>query len=732
MKLINTPRERNKARLAKSSRKLPVLLACAAAIPAANTYAQHEDAVFEEIIVTATKREQSAYDVPSALSVFSAEAVEKQGITDLIDVGKFVPNLNVTSFGGGQVSSSNPFIRGIGLQDHLITTDPGVGVYVDGVYLGRQIGQNWSLANIERIEVLRGPQGTLYGRNSIGGAINIITRQPGDESINRASLQVGSRGRINAQYYGNAKLNDQWAISGSVAYNKRDGIGEFTSLNTSTEVGEFEDVSGRISVQWKPSDSFSLLLTADANDQDSGLGPYTTLIDELPNGALFGSGLRNSDVGNRFDNATGEADLVDIGNSASGFAITANYEISEQLSLKVLASTRESDYTTGLDDDSTVVNFLAFGEFGDAEQDSYEIQLNGNYGSWDFVAGLYYFQEEGFNDQPAFIFNGGGGSEFLQQELESTAIYANVGYNVSDNFRVAGGLRYTEDEKDAFVAISGLFDASANERFTELSWDLSGTYEINDSLTAYGSIASGYQSGQFNPRPFCLFGDFFGNGGMIPTPNCFDQDLENITALNYEVGIKGQPFDNLQMSLAFFYTDYSDLPYQVSNTTDQGFNTVNLIVDQVSSGIEWESSWRIADGFYLNTSLGYIDVDVDGDNPFAVAPLTPEVTASISPEYTFGLASGASITLRGDYSYRDDLFGEPSSDPGRLTRIDSRDLLNVDLSYTPASDNWTIAAYGRNVTDERYENGRLNTGDYVLAILSNDASEFGLRFNLEF
>ena len=720
-------------------KKLPLLLACAAVIPASNVHAQStsatsegESTVFEEIIVTATKREQSAYDVPSALSVFSAESVEKQGITDLIDVGKFVPNLNVTSFGGGQVSSSNPFIRGIGLQDHLITTDPGVGVYVDGVYLGRQIGQNWSLANIERIEVLRGPQGTLYGRNSIGGAINIITRQPGDESINKASLQVGSRGRINAQYYGNAKINDQWAISGSVAYNKRDGIGNFTNLDTSTEVGEFEDVSGRISVQWKPSDVFSLLLTADANDQDSGLGPYTTLIDQLPNGAVFASGLRNSDVGDRFDNATGQADLVDIGNSASGFALTANYDISEQLSLKVLASTRESDYTTGLDDDSTVVNFLAFGEFGEAEQNSYELQLNGNFGRFDFVAGLYYFEEDGFNDQPAFTFNGGGGSEFLQQELQSTAIYANLGYNVNDDFRIAGGLRYTEDEKDAFVAISGLFDASANERFTELSWDLSATYEINDTLTTYGSIASGYQSGQFNPRPFCLFGDFFGNGGMIPTPNCFDQDLENITALNYEVGIKGQPFDNLQMSLAFFYTDYSDLPYQVSNTTDQGFNTVNLIVDQVSSGVEWESSWRIADGFYLNTSLGYIDVDVDGDNPFAVAPLTPELTASISPEYTFGLSNGASVTVRGDYSYRDDLFGEPSSDPGRLTRIESRDLLNLDVSYTPASESWTLAAYGRNVTDERYENARLNTGDYVLAILSNDASEFGLRFNLEF
>lgn len=687
---------------------------------------------FEELVVTATKREQSAYDVPAALSVFSAGAIEKQGISDLIDIGKFVPNLTVTSFGGGQVSSANPFIRGIGLQDHLITTDPGVAVYVDGVYLGRQIGQNWSLANIERVEVLRGPQGTLYGRNSIGGAINIITRKPGEEVINRVALQVGSRGRLNAQYYGNTKISDQVAISGSIGYNSRDGIGDFSNVDTSTEVGEFEDFSGRISVLWKPSDIFSLLLTADGNDQDSGLGPYTTLIDEVPTGAVFQSGLRNSDVGSLYDNATGQADLVNIGNSASGLSLTADLDVSENLHLKFIASTRESDYTTGLDDDSTVSNFLAFGEFGESDQTSYELQLNGEYGKLDFVAGLYYFEEDGFNNQPNFTFNAGGGSEFLSQDLTSIAIYANIGFYINDQFRVAGGLRYTEDEKDGFVAISGLFDASANEEFDELSWDLSATYEINNRVTAYGAVTSGYQSGQFNPRPFCLFGDFFGNGGMIPTPNCFDQNLKNITALNYEAGIKGQVSDNLQMSLALFYTDYSDLPYQVSNTTNEGFNTVNLIVDQTSSGVEWESSWRISDGFFLNTSFGYIDVDVKNDNPFAAAPLTPEFTASISPEYTFGISNGGSVTIRGDYSYRDDMFGEPSSDPGRLTLIESRDLINLDISYTPSHENWTLAAYGRNISDERYDNARLNTGDYVLRILSNDASEFGLRFNMSF
>ena len=209
------------------------------------------DSVFEEIVVTAQRREQSIYDVPVAISAFSPETIERQGITDLVDIGKFVPNLNVTGFSAGHTSSANPFIRGIGLQDHLITTEPGVGVYVDGIYLGRQVGQNWNLTNIERVEVLRGPQGTLYGRNSIGGAINIITRKPGDEEGGKVSLMAGSRGRLNGDAYTNMRLTDQLAMSFTVAYQRRDGLGDFLLIeDPNKEVGEMQDISGRVALKW--------------------------------------------------------------------------------------------------------------------------------------------------------------------------------------------------------------------------------------------------------------------------------------------------------------------------------------------------------------------------------------------------------------------------------------------------------------------------------------------------
>ncbi len=706
--------------------------------------------VFEEVIVTAQKREQGIYEVPVAISAFSAATIEKQGITDLTDIGKFVPNLNVTGFSAGHTSSANPFIRGIGLQDHLITTEPGVGVYVDGVYLGRQVGQNWNLTNIERVEVLRGPQGTLYGRNSIGGAINIITQKPGDEEGGRMSLMAGSRGRLNGDFYTNMKLSDQFAMSMSGAYQSRDGVGRFVNIeNASKEVGELQDISGRVAMLWTPTDRLSLLLAADGNRGDNGMRPYRTLIDELgaacranppplpatcagSNGAVYNAGYRNSDTAsNPYNNNTGQSDQIEVTNQAYGVSLTVDYEVSDALNVRLLASDRRSKYESGLDDDSFFDDFLAFPEVGEADQQSVELQFTGQQGAFDYVVGLYYYEEEGHNFQNDTTFNGGPGGDFyLHQKTDSQAIYANVGYRVTDQFRLAAGVRHTKDDKSADTVLFELIEESNSRDWSETSWDVSGSFDLNDRMTLYGTVQSGYQSGQYPARPYCLIGSFNFGTLTLARPNCFAAN-DNVTALNYELGLKGQPFDNLQMSVAVFYTDYTDLPYQVSTTTVGGFDTRSIIVDQTSTGIEWESSWAVTDNFRLHATLGYIDADVKDPNPAAVAPLTPELTMSLSPELTVPTAGGE-VTLRADWSFRDKMFGEPTSDPGRFTAIDSRDIVNFDISYRPSGGSWTLSAYGRNVTDERYDNARLNTGDYVLVMLSNDASEFGLRFTKDF
>ena len=221
----------------------------------------------------------------------------------------------------------------------------------------------------QRVEVLRGPQGTLYGRNSIGGAINIITAKPGDEDGGRVSLTAGSRGRLNADFYSNMAFSDQLALSVTGAFQHRDGLGRFLLLeNPRKEVGEMEDVSGRVALKWSPSDRLSFLLTADANDGDGGLRPYDTLIDEVPNGGVFAAGFRNSDgAANPYNNNTGQESQIAVTNEAQGVSLTVDYEISDTMAAKLLLSDRHSEYQAGLDDDGFFDDFLSFPEDGEAD-----------------------------------------------------------------------------------------------------------------------------------------------------------------------------------------------------------------------------------------------------------------------------------------------------------------------------------------------------------------------------
>jgi iron complex outermembrane receptor protein len=422
-----------------------------------------------------------------------------------------------------------------------------------------------------------------------------------------------------------------------------------------------------------------------------------------------------------------------VSNEADGWSVTADWAMTEALSWKLIYSDRSSNYGAGLDDDSVEATLFTYPETGYADQKSTELQFNGNFERWDFVAGFYWFKEEGANSQVPNFFAGGPGAFELGQKTKSKAVYANVGFQVSDTFRLSGGARYTKDDKTAYVNInSGLIEESNSRDWNDTSWEVAATWDMSSRMHLYGTIQNGYQSGQYPPRPYCLFGNLdFTQPGNVSRPNCFEAN-DNVTATNYEIGLKGTPLDNLQMSIAAFYTNYKDLPYQVSESSGGGFNTVNIIVDQTSKGLEWESTWAATENFTLYTTLGYLDADVDDPNPVAVAPLTPKWTASVSPQYIMPMDSGAEMLFRVDWSFRDDMYGEPSSDPARFTQIDSRSLWNFDITYTEPQARWSLSAYGRNVFNKKYDNARLFPTDYVLIILNNDLSEFGLRFIYNF
>ena len=706
-----------------------------------------DDAAFaiEEIVVTGRRREENIYDAPVAITAFDQSAMAATGIERVDDIGKFTPNVNINRFGVGNPAHAAVFIRGIGLQDHIITTDPGVGVYVDGVYLGRQMGSNLSLANIERVEVLRGPQGTLFGRNTLGGAINIITRKPGEDDGAMVELRGGSRQRAAGRFYGNKKLSDTVAVSLSAGINRRDGVGEFVNLeNPEADVGEILQINGRVAARWQPTSTFSLLFAVDGTDAENGQSPYTIEFDDSipqpdpdnPFDGLFEELGPEDLADDRDDIASTVQELSSTSNSAFGASVTADWDFTPNLNTKIIASYRYSDYTGGLDDDASALRLSEFPESGDAEQVSVELQLNGSFADWDFVSGLYYFHEDGTTESGPWVFSpfnspnavegfGDFGFFDLNQETNSYAVFGNASYNLTSRITVGGGLRFSADSKDA----DALFPSFPGRAFREADFeavtaDANISYNLTDRSNVYFAFQRGYQTGGFPPRPF---------GG----PQQFVQ-FDEQTALNYEIGFKGELVPGLSLLATAFWTTYNDLALPFSDpTAGGGFVTITENAGQSRTrGIELEGNYRLG-GFGLRGSVGFLDAEITDVDPGTIGiaegdrpALTPRWTVSVSPSYTHDFASGARLRGQVNYSYRGDMFGQSINRESE--RLEPRSLVNVNLEYESPGGGWALAFYGNNIFNEVYSVGRLQQNGFVGVVLSNDRSEFGVRLTLNF
>ncbi|VAW00917.1 TonB-dependent receptor [hydrothermal vent metagenome] len=700
----------------------------------------------DEIIVTARKREESLFEIPAAISAFTPQLLEDRNISNLDDIGKYVPNLTITRYGVGNTAQAAVFIRGIGLQDHIITTDPGVGVYLDGVYLGRQMGSNLSLNNIERIEVLRGPQGTLYGRNTLGGAVNIITKKPGSEETAVISVKGGTRGRAAADFYGNFAMSDQFAVSASGAFKRRNGVGDFLNLqNPDKRVGEINEFSGRITARWQPNDRFSTLFSVDGTSANNGLSPYTIGFDPSipapdPNNIFAGSfPLLNAGLlpANPDDNNTTVAGLDSTTNRTLGVSITSEWEANEHLTAKVLASYRSSDYTGGLDDDATALRLSEFPENGNAQQTSFEVQLNGQYGALDFVSGLYYFHEVGETESGPWVFSpfntpgaaegfGNFGFFDLNQTTNSYAGFANAKYQFTPRFSAGAGVRYSRDEKDAdarFPTFAARKALSAD--FDAVTWDVNASYNLQGDIFVYGQIQRGYQTGGFPPRPF---------GGAAQF-----EPFDKTTSTNFEVGLKGKVSDNLTLMLSAFRTNYNDLALPFSDTTlGGGFVTIIANAGKSrSQGFEAEGILYVNDYFSINGSIGYMDAEILEVDPGTIGvavgdtpALTPDVTLSIAPKITMPMQNGDEVVFNADYSYRSSMFGQSINNPSE--KIAGRDLVGFSIDYKSTEGHWTLGLYGENIFNAVYDVGRLQQTGFVGIVRSNDRSEFGIRLKKQF
>ena len=710
-------------------------LAGAAAWPGASA-AQAALAEPEEILVTARRREEALIDIPIAITALDEFGIRQRGVTELNQVEKFAPNLVQTNFGQGNTGHAAAFMRGIGLQDHIITTDPAVGIYLDGVYLGRNMGANMDLMNIERVEVARGPQGSLSGRNTLGGALNIHTRKPSGDGLVRFDLKAGSRGRLNGNAFADWALADGLFLSASGGFKSRNGLGEALGIpHPEAAIGEIRQGFGRAALLWQAADGLSLLATADLARSDQGVTPHAVEVFNRNNG--FGL-LPEDQPANPDDTHSLNNELMSTEDRTRGVSLTLDWDIAGRLDLQTILAYRDMWFEGGLDNEKVAATLIEFPERGEAEQWTLEIQLSGVADWGDWVTGLYWFSEEGFNDSP-FVFRSEGLSDgrpevipasdfdgrlYIEQQTDSRAAFAHANVDLSERWTLGLGGRYTRDEKDALGALH-YFPAPARRRdgWGEVTGDLSLTWRLNSDLNAFLSYARGYQAGGYPPRPF----------GGPETFVAFDPSFAD----SFELGLKGAFGPNLTLNAALFRVAYRDLAVQQNELIGEGFLTLTQnAAESQALGAELEGRWEAAPGFSVQFAFGYIDIGISrvddrvqgiekGDSP----ALTPRFTASLSPQCVWNLGSG-SLEARLDYYHRSAMFGQPSNSP--LNRMAPVDLLSASLGYESLDGAWRLSIYGHNLSNAIYPLAKLDLDPTVLIINSNDRREYGVRIGWKF
>ena len=689
------------------------------------------DELIEDIVVTARRKEESLNETPMAISAFAEQQFDDLNILNLRDIGKYVPNLHIGNFGNGNLSHTAIFMRGIGQQDHIITVDSGIGIYLDGVYLGRQVGSNLNMSNIERVEVARGPQGTLYGRNNIGGAINFITKKPtGDEEVT-VSLQAGSRERAKADFYASMALSDTTFLSLTGQYNRRGGVGDFLNQpNSDVEIGEIREGSVRATLNYMPSDDLSVLIAADWTDGAYGQAPtFFNTGDPTtgPNGFA-----RENFAADPYDTASPAENVARQTSLAHGLSVTLDYRISDVYATKFIGSVRSSEYTGGSDQQDEF-GAVVFPEEGEADQMSAEWQLTGVYDDWDFVVGAYYFDEDGsVLSAPFEIFPGAftdSGIIDVRQESRSYAIFGSASFQVSDRLETSIGIRQTWDDKDAQAGVV-FFPPNVltprSEDWTATTWDASLLYSLTDDVNLYALVGRGYQAGGFPARPFD------GPDQFVP----YDPQFAD----NFELGFKGVLADRVQFSANVFFTQYTDLQLQSNEfTPGGGFVTITENAGEAEAfGFELESNIYMTDNFRLEASIANIDIEYTQVDDTVVGTakgnrpqLTADWTVFISPELSVPTGNGGEWALRATYSYRSDMDGEASNDP--LAVIEARDVLGFNFRYQPADTSWNVSLYGDNILDEEYVVTSGTFGNpFSLTFMNNERSEYGIRFEKTF
>ncbi len=664
--------------------------------------------MLEEILVTANKRTENLQDVPLAVTGFNEDFILEAGINDLISLEEHTPGFNVSSFSLGQPAL---YIRGIGSNEDGAGGDPSVATYIDGVYMGRPSASSFNFINIARIEVLRGPQGTLYGKNAVGGVVSVMTAKPTDELSGVVEASAGEFKLRELRGAVNVPLSDNLFSNFAINYRERDGYVD--NLHIGGKQQNVDDIALQGQLLYTPSNTLSVVLGLDWEDVDrDGNGRY------VPGDGTFGS-LHGEDIFTTKTDVRGYQKR-----EAKGARLEVNWEMASTRLISITAY-REHDYGwqedlfgVSLDDHSEqIINTT--GE--QATQFSQEFRLQSTDSS-DLVwtAGLYFLREDvdRFENYHVGILSGllTSDEQFNQEnETNSTAIFGELTKPFGERFSVSAGLRYTYETKDfanratkgdsqfpAFLAEN--YDIEADESWDDITWNLVAQYQLDDVM-AYAKASKGFKSGGFQGVPR------FGASAEIP----FDPEY----ATNYEIGVKSELFDHrLRLNVAAYYMDYEDLQvtqFEQIGTLPGGTPLASAVVrnaaDAVTQGIEIEAQWAVTDwfelfGFYAYNDAEYKDYSYDDgvnivDYSGNRLKNAPRNSYAINARFNWSLASSGNLAALLTYTHRDVTF--QSDENHESNSFKDKDLLSARITWTSPSEKIELSLWGENITDETYQ-----------------------------
>lgn len=707
----------------------------------------------DEIVVTARKREEALEKVPIAITAITGKAMQERGLGDVSQVADFTPNMQF-DFSAPITGSSNTasiFIRGVGQTDFLMSVDPGVGVYVDGVYLSRSMGSVLDMLDVDRVEILRGPQGTLFGKNTIGGAINVSTKRPSDQFEGAIELSTGRFSRFDAK----ATLNlpivpGALALRLSGSTQNTDG---WARRIDGVDLGDKNADALRAGLLLTIDDDWSAFLSFDWNKAKEN-SPVSTLLAVNPASQLGGlyNGFVATGPSEIFDGRylvgrPGVSQVVNLGTDPQG----SGYEIYGgsltikgvigSVDLKSVTSYRHMDVNFGNDADHSPLSILSTYNVMEHKQVSQEFNLSGDLfdKKLDWLIGAYYFSEEGWNDtqvpitpglfqNPAlFAFAsslppgpdqsqllalyGAGASAAGLNSVDNTsyAAFAHLNIHPSDKLTMTVGLRFTRDEKKAYngSVFKDLVDTlppgapvpdpfyvltnrNADNAFEDWSPLVNVQYQWTEDVMTYASFSKGFKGGGVSERY------------RIPRAGPVSFRPEQVRS--YEVGFKANLLDrHLRINGAAFYADYDNI--QISTVRDVEPLTFNAAKARIQ-GFELEGTAIVSDALRINASLGYIDAHYVRLDPGVVISInnqfvnTPKWNASLAAEYRLELGSDTELTFRGDYSYRSSVANDAENTPQLMQP--GYGLLGAGLTIKKRDLGLSLTVYGRNLTDERY------------------------------